>query len=179
VVVARTERLVLRSPTLADVDALAAMWGDAETMRYVGDGSAWGREKVAERVERAMDTFGRCGMCFFVVERRGDGCVLGQCGVVPIEFAGPEVELGYRFGRAHWGRGYATEAARAAAEHAQRACGEGGLGVERLVAVTHPENAASRAVLTKVGFVRVGETDAYYGMRTVLFERRACARDER
>lgn len=163
-IVAESERLVLRVPSVGDVGALAAMWGDGETMRYIGKGVAWTREEVAARVERAMRSHAERGMTFWTIVRRDDGVVLGQGGVVPIEFDGPEIELGYRVGRAHWGRGYATEAARLARDHAF-----GVLGVERLVAVSYPENVVSRRVLAKVGFRETGESDKYYGVRSVRF----------
>lgn len=172
-VIATTERLVLRVPRADDLDALAAMWGDAETMRFIGDGTPWTRDKVAERLARGIETHARSGLCFWTVERREDGAVLGQCGVVPIGFNGPEFELGYRLGRTHWGGGYATEAARAAATHALNPVERGGAGVRRLVAVAYEENTASRRVLAKTGFTEVGPTDLYYDVRTVLHERRA------
>ncbi|RMH27479.1 MAG: N-acetyltransferase [Planctomycetota bacterium] len=163
--VARSERLSLVAPSMEHLDALCAMWSDAETMRYVGKGLAWTREEVAARIERAMKSHAERGMAFWTIVRNGDGVVLGQGGVVPIEFDGPEIELGYRLGRAHWGRGYATEAAGLTRDHAF-----GALGVGRLVAVTYPENVASRRVLAKVGFRETGESDKYYGVHAITFE---------
>jgi RimJ/RimL family protein N-acetyltransferase len=84
---------------------------------------------------------------------------IGDVGIWPIPtsgrrgFRGPELELGYRFALPHHRRGYATEAARALLAHA----GEHGL--DALVAVTHPENLASQAVLRKCGFADEGVTE--------------------
>ncbi len=164
-VVARSERLTLAVPSMEHLDALCAMWSDAETMRYIGKGVPWTREEVSARIERAVKSHAERGMTFWTIVRNADGVVLGQGGVVPIEFDGPEIELGYRLGRAHWGRGYATEAAGLARDHAF-----GALGVERLVAVTYPENLASRRVLAKVGFRETGESEKYYGVHAVTFE---------
>lgn len=165
-IIATGPRVRLVAPSAEHVDPLASHWSDAETMRYIGAGETWSPGFVREKIERQMQIFERTGMAFYIVERLEDGAVLGQAGVVPIEFAGPEIELGYRLGRAHWGKGYATEAARLAMEHAL-----GPLGVERLVAVTYPENTPSRRVLAKLGFREVGESDLYYGVRSLLHEK--------
>lgn len=166
--IARSPRLHLRVPSLADLDALAAMWADPETMRYIGKGVPWTRDEVAARIERGARAHAERGFCFWTVVRNDDGAVLGQAGVTAIDFNGPEIELGYRLGREHWGRGYATEAARLAADHAT-----GPLGIPRLVAVAYPENLASRRVLIKTGFRETGESDRYYGVRAMIFERTA------
>jgi RimJ/RimL family protein N-acetyltransferase len=165
-VVTSTERLDLCAPSLDDVGPLAAMWSDPETMRYIGAEEVWDAVKVRARVERAMETHARTRCAFYTIVERASGAVIGQGGLVPITFNGDEIELGYRLGKAHWGKGYATEVARASAAH-----GFGALGFDRLVAVTYPENLGSRRVLTKAGFAEVGETDLYYGVHCVLYER--------
>lgn len=165
-VIASTERLDLCVPSLEDVAPLSAMWSDPETMRYIGAGDPWDEAKVRARIERAIDTFASTGCAFYTVVERATGAVIGQGGLVPIAFDGAEIELGYRLGRAYWGKGYATEVARASARH-----GFDTLGFDRLVAVAYPENLASRRVLGKAGFAEVGETDLYYGVRCVLYER--------
>jgi RimJ/RimL family protein N-acetyltransferase len=163
--IVRAERLHLRVPSMADLDALAAMWTDPETMRYIGKGVPWTRDEVSARIERGARAHAERGFCFWTVVRNDDGEVLGQAGVTAIDFNGPEIELGYRLGRQHWGHGYATEAAALAAAQAF-----GPLGLERLVAVAYPENVASRRVLTKVGFRETGASDRYYGVHALTFE---------
>jgi RimJ/RimL family protein N-acetyltransferase len=161
-----TDRLVLRVPGTEDVDVLASYWGDAETMKYIGKGGEpWTREMVRERIEAAIERQRVSGYCFWVVELRETGEVIGQGGVVPIANTGPEIELGYRLGKAHWGKGYATEIANASAKHAL-----GSIGLDRLIAVTYPENAGSRRVLVKCGFEDMGITDRYYDTTCALYE---------
>ena len=91
--------------------------------------------------------------------------LIGQGGLVPINFNDPETELGYRLGRDHWGNGYATEIARATAAY-----GFERLRLDRLVAVCYEENLGSRRVLRKSGFRELGESDVYYSVRTILHE---------
>jgi ribosomal-protein-alanine N-acetyltransferase len=134
-------------------------------MKFIGAGEAWSRDKVEQRVERAISTFEEHAVCFWTVIHRESASIIGQGGLVPIAFNGPEIELGYRLGKSHWGIGYATEIARASI-----AFGFDQLKLDRLVAVCHPENLGSRAVLKKSGFRELGASDVYYSVRTILHE---------
>lgn len=153
-----TERLVLRVWTPHDADALFALASDAEVMRYVDDGKPWtdpaqAREFVGCSAEcRRVNGYGR----WAVIERDG-GRVVGSCGFGPLVETG-EIDFGYIFASDCWGRGYATEAARAALR-----CGFERLGLEEVVANTVPEHTASRRVLEKLGF-------EYRGSRTYAGE---------
>jgi len=161
----QTECLNLCVPSMDDLDALASMWSDPETMKYIGAGGAWPREKVRERIERAIETFNEHSLCFWTVIERGTNTIIGQGGLVPVNFNGPEIELGYRLGKDHWGKGYATEIARATAHY-----GFEKLKLDRLVAVCYEQNLGSRRVLIKSGFRELGESDVYYAVRTILHE---------
>ncbi len=79
------------------------------------------------------------------------------------------MEIGYRFARAAWGRGLATEAAAAAPDHGFRM-----LALDPIVAVSHPDNTASHQVLHKIGLRRAG-TEWHYGLELPFFE---LSRDE-
>ena len=149
-----TERLVLRAPGEADLDAYAAIVADPEVMRHVGQnapldrGRAW-RELAMFRGGWALHGFGQ-----WFVERRADGVLLGRAGLWrPPDW--PGIEVGWTLGREHWGRGYATEAARASAASAREA-----LGVAHLVSLIHPDNAASIRVAEKLGFRPEGRMGA-------------------
>ena len=87
---------------------------------------------------------------------RGTGAVIGDAGLWPLEDRGPEVELGYTLGRAWWGRGYATEAARAVADAALAQ-----LRLSELYAIVDAANPPSARVLEKLGMTRVGPQTAY------------------
>lgn len=162
-VITTTARLDLVIPDNADCYPLCELWSDPETMRFIGDGSAWDRDKISQRIERAMRMQRDRGMTFWTLIERDTERVVGQGGLVPIEFNGPEVELGYRLGKDFWGNGYATEIAEASAKY-----GFETLGLDKLVAVTHHENLASRRVLIKTGFVEEGESDVYYSVPTIV-----------
>jgi RimJ/RimL family protein N-acetyltransferase len=164
-----TPRLRLRGPRPEDFEALLeGIWSQPEVMRFVG-GQPRPRDVAIERFAWSRDLFRRTGMALWTVERLEDGVILGDCGVIPFEGCGPEVELGYRLRPEVWGQGLATEAARAAMGHALAPVEEGGLGLRRLVAVAHVDNHASQRVLVKLGLRRVGTTD-YAGSPHALFE---------
>ena len=84
--------------------------------------------------------------------------MVGEAGLKPFEGGGLDIELGYAFGPAYWGRGYATEAGRAVLSEAF-----GSLGLTRLVAVTSDDNHASQHVLHKLGFIADGRREVYGG----------------
>jgi ribosomal-protein-alanine N-acetyltransferase len=90
-----------------------------------------------------------------VVELRSSDEVIGVTGLTHLD-DGPEVEVGYRFLNRCWGRGYATEAARASIAY-----GFSELGLDRIVAVTLPKNIASRRVMEKCGMSFVGVMHVY------------------
>lgn len=164
--ITKTERLTLREPCMDDIDVLTSYWSDLETMKYIGKaGTGWTREQVVERIERAMRFCAEHGMTFWTVVENGTGTVIGQGGLVPIEFNGPEIELGYRLGKAYWGNGYASEIARASAR-----VGFQRFGLDRLVAVSYAENIASRKVLVNTGFEERGLSDVYYGVSCIHYE---------
>ena len=144
--IAQTPRLFLRLLTVDDEPALARLFVDAEVMRF-GDGPqtpVW----VQAWLRRALENYERCGYGPWAVMRKGSGDLIGYCGLFdyPDINGWPEVEIGYRLARIHWGRGYATEAVCAARDYAF-----GVLGLTRLIALIDPANVVSIRVAEKAG----------------------------
>jgi len=155
-----TQRLRLRRLRLSDEPALVALDSDAEVMRYIGSRGGT-PEEIVERVRQRIGAdHGALG--WWIVEGRADHDFHGIAGLLPMP-EGPDIELAYRFARATWGRGIATEAAVALTEYAFTAAR-----LARLVAVTFPENTPSQRVLEKVGFAYDGMTD-YKAFRVAHF----------
>ncbi|MGB8943302.1 MAG: GNAT family N-acetyltransferase [Streptomyces sp.] len=109
------------------------------------------------------------GTCHFHVLVGGDGEVLGRVNLVDV--ADGEAELGYRIAVRATGRGLATSAVR-------QVCGIAGAeyGLRALRAATYADNAGSRAVLARAGFVAVGEVEVE-GRAEVRYRRETAARD--
>lgn len=138
-------RLRLRRLCPGDVDALLRVYGDAEAMRWVGDGRPLARADCVRWVGVTADNYRRRGYGMFALASRDDGAVVGFCGLVH-PGGQAEAELKYALDRAHWGRGLATEAARALLAHAAQAWG-----LAQVLATSAPQNAASHRVLEKAG----------------------------
>ena len=80
------------------------------------------------------------------VERRSDGAFLDMCGLHHQESYREEIEIGWRFARRYWDRGYATEAASGWLD-----LGFGPLGFDRIISITEPDNVRSLAVMRRLG----------------------------
>jgi ribosomal-protein-alanine N-acetyltransferase len=156
-----TARLRLRPLRLDDVDALGEVYLDPLVARWIGPHT---REDVAREIAMQIEHQASLGWSFWAVEGRASGRLIGDCGLQPLEHRGPEVELGYDFHPRAWGRGLATEAARAVMRQAF-----GPLGIERVVAVVKPQHIASQRVLEKAGLQRTGTREAY-GESLLLYE---------
>ena len=141
-----TERLVMRPYELGDLaDLHTVLYNDDAAMALLGGP----RELVATRaaLERSIRQQRIDGYSFWPVVERASGRLVGEAGLFPLAPGGPDISLGYAFGAAHWGRGYATEAARGVLAEAF-----GPLGMKRVVAITREANTGSRNVLRKLGF---------------------------
>jgi RimJ/RimL family protein N-acetyltransferase len=157
-----TNRLILRTWTQADIDSLFEIMSDARVVQYIADGKPFSREKVLEFLIWAENYQNENGFCRWKVVEKSSGEVVGSCG-----FARPheteEIELGYLLAQKHWGKGYATEAARAA-----MLFGFEKLNFPEIIAMTDLENVASQKVLEKIGFARRG-IEVYNGEETLVY----------
>jgi [ribosomal protein S5]-alanine N-acetyltransferase len=139
-----TERMVLREMEMADLDDLMAIFSDPEAMRYYP--STKSREEAEAWVRWTLGSYRDHGFGQWVAILKSSGEFAGQCGLTVQEVEGEEeVEIGYLFLREFWGRGLATEAARAARDHGFA------LGYPRLISIIDPGNLASRRVAEKTG----------------------------
>lgn len=144
----RTERLLLRQFREDDLDAFAAIQADPIVAQYVGDGSPTDREASWRLMALLLGHWTLRGHGQYAVVERAGGALVGRVGLWHPE-GWPGLEVGWLIGRDRWGRGYATEAARAVARTAFTE-----LGVDRLISVIRPANVASIRVARKLGAVR-------------------------
>ncbi|MEM7404647.1 MAG: GNAT family N-acetyltransferase [Pseudomonadota bacterium] len=145
-----TQRLRLRQWRRADDGPFAQLNADPEVMRYFP--TTLSRADSDTMAARIRARIAQRGWGFWAVERLSDNAMLGFVGLecprpeVPIS---PCVEIGWRLARAHWGHGYATEAAKAALHFAFEH-----LLLSEVVAFTVPENQRSQAVMMRLAMVR-------------------------
>ena len=171
IVVLVTERLVLRQFTAADAGALLALDGDPRVMRFIDRKTKSRAQIEAEVLPRFLAYYAAYrDFGFWAAQGRGGGDFVGWFGLRPVTPSAAAMvdwpdappgeasvaELGYRLRASTWGRGYATEGARALV---RRAFTE--LAVTRIVATTMAVNTRSRRVLEKAGlkYVRTVHLD--------------------
>ena len=135
-VILETERLILREFTTDDVDNLVELDGDPDVMLYINGGRATPREEIATDYLPAFLAYYERGRAFlgWFHYRPGEGC------------ADDEPELGYRFRKSAWGKGYASEGSIALINR-----GFAEFDVRRVVASTMVVNTGSRRVMEKAG----------------------------
>lgn len=145
-----TDRLALRGWRASDLDPFAALNADAEVMRFFpAPLSSAESDALVERIGVHWEAH---GFGLWAVERRDDGRFIGFVGLSVPGFGAPFtpcVEIGWRLERGAWGRGYATEGARAALAY-----GFSELGLGEVVSFTATENRASRRVMDRLGMRR-------------------------
>lgn len=140
-----TARLRFRKIGPHDLDALYLMVSDPDVMKYLGfeAGALVSREEANAALEKMVEFWGEHGFGRWAVEDKDDGQLIGLCGFRMLENT---PELFYIFAKASWGRGLATEAARASLRY-----GFEELEFERILAATRHGNTASIRVMTKIG----------------------------
>lgn len=158
-----TERLLVRQIDADDVDAMHAVYGDADAMRWVGDGLALTRQQCEEWIVVTHRNYSLRGYGMSALIERESGHVIGFCGLVhPGGQTEPEIK--YALCREYWGRGLATEAARGMLAYAVSA-----FGITTIIATAAPEHTASHHVLEKAGMQRADLQKNEDGTLTQLF----------
>ena len=151
----RTPRLVLRAWRDSDVEAFAAMNGDARVMAYFPQ--CLSASQSAASARRIRNHFAEHGFGYWVVEAPGVAPFIGVSGLLHTRFDAPFtpcIEIGWRFCQSAWRQGYATEAARAALAY-----GFDSLGLAEIVSFTVPDNFRSILLMERLGFARDGAGD--------------------
>jgi [ribosomal protein S5]-alanine N-acetyltransferase len=140
-----TSRLILREFVTEDVDALARVLSDPETMRFYP--VPFDRAAVDQWIGRNMSRYTDHGFGLWAMILKSSDEVVGDCGITLQNVDGKDgMEIGYHVRRDLWGRGLATEAARAC-----RDLGFSRFGAEHLISLIRPENTASCRVAEKNG----------------------------
>ena len=145
-----TERLLLRPFRDEDLDAYAEFSADPEVMRYMGPPLS--REDAWRQIAMLLGHWRLRGFGSWAAEERETGELVGRLGPHRPE-GWPGFEIGWVLGRRYWGRGFATEGARAALEYAFTE-----LDQPHVISLIHPDNQASIRVAERLGERLEGET---------------------
>jgi len=164
VIVVTTPRLRLRRMTTDDAAFMFELLNQPSFLRFIGDRKArdldGARAYITERVIAAWD---QQGFGMDVMELADTGEPVGICGLVKRPTLA-EVDVGYAMLERHWGRGYAREAVGAVLRHAA-----GSLKLQRVLAITSPDNEASMALLRDLGFLEQERLTGVVDGDSVLF----------
>lgn len=136
---------MLRPFTEADLRVYAAMNTDPQVMAYLG--GPIDPEQSWTQMDGANRSWRDRGYGKIAVARAADGAFLGMCGLSREPWY-DDLEIGWRLAPTHWGRGYATEAARAWLAH-----GFETLKLGRIISIAEPANIRSIAVMKRLGMV--------------------------
>jgi ribosomal-protein-alanine N-acetyltransferase len=150
----QTPRLILRKFTPSDFERFAELMANPDVTLFSGKG-VLARDEAAALFERLLAPARVGKPSQFAVIVRESGLLIGYCGFfLQIVDEVVELEIGYRLHPDYWGRGLATEAARAVRDHAFAE-----LEVERVISIIHPDNLRSQRVAEKNGMRKEKETD--------------------
>ena len=141
----QTDRLLLRGLQPNDLDAYAAMYADAEVMRYLEDGRPLDRAAAWRSMAMHLGHWSLRGYGQWALVDCATGQLVGRAGLWQPD-GWPGLEVGWVLGRPYWGHGYAGEAARAAITYAFDQ-----LGAEHVISVIRPENRASIRLAERLG----------------------------
>lgn len=145
-IVARTERLVLRRLTPDDAAMIHELVNDPDWLRFIGDRGVRTLDDARDfLLNGPIAMYARHGFGLFRVELREDGVPIGICGLLKRD-ALDDVDVGFAFLPRFRSRGYAYEAAAATLEYGRRE-----LGLSRVVAIASPENEVSMRLLRRLG----------------------------
>lgn len=145
-----TARLRMRELSNEHFDAFARLHADPEVMRFLG-GAPLSREDAWRSMAVLVGHWRLRGFGMWAVEEIDTGAFVGRVGFLQPE-GWPDFELGWTIGREHWGKGYATEAARRALDYAFR-----DMDRTHVISLIHPDNHRSIAVAERLGETVQGE----------------------
>jgi [ribosomal protein S5]-alanine N-acetyltransferase len=141
----RTERLILDSWASSDWLAFKPIATDPDVMRYITGGVPWTDEQIQNFVNRQIILQSERGFCRWKLVEPSTGELIGFCGAGMWRDE-PDPEIGWWLARRYWGRGLATEAARAALDDALERVRR-----KRIISIARPDNSASIGVMKKLG----------------------------
>jgi ribosomal-protein-alanine N-acetyltransferase len=160
---AETERLILRELIPADAEGMFEMDGDAEVHLYLGNNPVKSIEQSRADIEFIRKQYIENSIGRWAVIEKATGEFVGWSGLKLIKETNNNhsnyYDLGYRFSKRHWGKGYATETAIAARDY-----GFNVLNLHEIIGIADTNNLGSIHVLEKVGLKRLSIFD-YHGIK--------------
>ena len=161
----KSERLILRQLCKDDQQNIYLLHNNADVMKYISTSKDnYTHEECREFIERQIAYYdSHPGLGIWAAENKNTGDFIGWVALKDLDNS-EYIEVGYRLIKQHWGKGYATEAARALIKY-----GFNQLNLNKITAVALPENKASARVMQKAGMKYAG-IKKYYNADVVFYE---------
>lgn len=145
-VIIETERLILCHLAAADAEFVLDLLNQPSFVRYIGDKGVRSLDDARRYIEDGpVKSYETNGFGLNLVRLKSSNTPIGICGVLKRDTL-PDPDIGFAFLPSYWNLGYARESAAAVMTHARQT-----LGLERILAITSPDNEASEKLLGKIG----------------------------
>ncbi|WJQ83807.1 GNAT family N-acetyltransferase [Brevibacillus brevis] len=149
--VLETDRLILRWQTAEDADFVLNLMNEPSWIRFIGDRCLRKTEDARNHIlNGAVAMYEKHGFGLYLTELKEGNVPIGLCGLIKRDSL-EDVDIGFAFLPAYWGKGYAYEAASAVLAHGKEV-----VGLQRIVAIATPDNASSANLLKKIGLQEKG-----------------------
>ncbi|AWX55671.1 N-acetyltransferase [Brevibacillus brevis] len=149
--VLETDRLILRWQTAEDADFVLKLMNEPSWIRFIGNRGLRTTEDARNYIlNGAVAMYESLGFGLYLTELKEGNVPIGLCGLIKRDSL-EDVDIGFAFLPAYWGKGYAYEAASAVLAHGKEV-----VGLQRIVAITNPDNESSANLLKKIGLQEKG-----------------------
>ncbi len=150
-----TERIGFSKWKSSDRKLADLLWGDTDVTHFICASGVFTQQDIKNRLDTEIQNDTKYRIQYWPIFELSNSELIGCCGLRPCKDEQYIFEIGFHLRKKYWGNGFASEAAHAVIRYAFSS-----LSAKELRAGHHPENVASRKLLTKLGFQYV--TDCYY-----------------
>lgn len=159
-----TKRLQIRPFIPEDLEAFHSILGDPKVMEHIPGGPSTSIEKTKQTLGKIIALQESFGFSQWAIILKGENKIVGDCGLIPVEGKGPDIEVTYDVASDYWGKGIATEAAGAVIDY-----GFSRLELNKIIGITYPWHKTSIRVLEKCGMIYFKKSNLY-GHEMVVYE---------
>lgn len=158
-----TQRTNINQIKQIDLEALYLICGNAELMKYVGDGRPLSKKQTQKWIDVSILNYKLQGFGMYGVFSKDSDILIGYCGLVRSSDIN-NYELIYALDKQYWGKGLATEIANAVVKY-----GFEKLKLKTIFASIDPANKVSKIILLKIGFLEKFRKQDEFGLETIYF----------
>jgi RimJ/RimL family protein N-acetyltransferase len=151
----KTKRISFSKWNDSDLNLATQLWDDKEVTRFICATGIFTKQDIHHRLETEIQNDKLFHIQYWPIFELSTEELIGCCGIRPFDSEVRSYEIGFHLRKKYWGMGYAFEAAKAVIDYSFDA-----LKADKLYAGHHPQNEASKKLLTKLGFQYIG--DNYY-----------------